>query len=70
MDGYDYTFGDIACTEKGALRRGRFAGRKELALEILKKTDNLSPQFISLNGTDKLIEIIKRITSRKIKREK
>jgi hypothetical protein len=68
MDGYDYTRGDIADTERGAFRRGRFAGRKELAKEIIKKTDNLSPQFISLNGTDKLIAIIKRITSRELKR--
>ena len=68
MDGYDYTHGDLADTERRAFRRGRFAGRKELAKEILKKTDNLSPQFISLNGTEKLTEIIKRITSREIKR--
>lgn len=70
MDGYDYTHGDIADTERGAFRRGRFAGRKELAKEILKKTDNLSPQFISLNGTEKLIEIINRITRREERRKK
>lgn len=69
MDGYDYTRGDIADTEREAFRRGRFAGRKELSRELLKKTDNLSPQFVSLNGTDKLTKIIKRITNREIKRK-